>query len=936
MKHTLFFTWLLVISFLSKPLFSQVEKFDPNQKIPFDSTVIKGKLENGLTYYIKHNEKPKNKAELRLVVNAGSILENDSQQGLAHFVEHMCFNGTKHFDKNELESFLQSLGIEFGGDLNAYTSFDETVYMLSIPSEDIDTGLLVLRDWAGSVTFADDEIDKERGVILEELRLGRGAQQRMRDKYFPTLFKNSRYAERLPIGKKKIIETFPHDTLRSFYKDWYRPDLQAIIVVGDIDPKNVEKKIKSKFGDLKNPSKYRKRSEYPVPDHKETFVKVVSDKEAPYTVVQIYYKDDTSGVRTWGDYRESIAQDLFNGMLQKRLQELTQKPDPPFMYAYSGYGGLTRTKNSFTSFAIVGPGGIEKGLKSLLRENRRVKKYGFTQSELDRYKTEYLKNIEKSFKEKNKTKSARYVNEYVGNFLEDEPSPGIDKEYEYVKKELPRITLNDVNKYASKWIKDSNRVVIVAAPEKEGVVLPSEKEVLGWVEKSDNEETKAYEDKVSDKPLMATIPEAGTIVSDKRYKKIGVHEYLLDNGVKVVIKPTDFKDDEVLFYSYSFGGSSMFPDDEYLSAEKSSSIVIESGVNGFSKIELQKILSGKNVRVWPYVSTTKQGISGNSSKTDFETALQLINLYYTKPNFDKDAFTSYINKQKMILANLMEDPNYYFDNKVRHILANNHPRGNYMLTVEDLDKISLEKAEKAYLKMFGSAKNYTFFFVGNIDIDKDLPLIKKYLGSLPQGNETFMYRDLGIRPPKGPLKKVIYKGLDPKSQVRIYYTGEAEYKPYESYLLSSLGELLTIKLIENLREDMSGVYGVGASGYENAIPYGKYTFRIGFPCGPENVDKLTVAALKEVEKLKVPGPEEKDVEKVKATQLVNYKENIESNSYWLSSLSNSWQLKRNPEDILKVPEKIKSLNKKKLKKVANKFIKDTNKIEIVLMPETGK
>ena len=936
MKHTLFFTWLLVILFLSKPLFSQVEKFDPNQKIPFDSTVIKGKLENGLTYYIKHNEKPKNKAELRLVVNAGSILENDSQQGLAHFVEHMCFNGTKHFDKNELESFLQSLGIEFGGDLNAYTSFDETVYMLSIPSEDIDTGLLVLRDWAGSVTFADDEIDKERGVILEELRLGRGAQQRMRDKYFPTLFKNSRYAERLPIGKKKIIETFPHDTLRSFYKDWYRPDLQAIIVVGDIDPKNVEKKIKSKFGDLKNPSKYRKRSEYPVPDHKETFVKVVSDKEAPYTVVQIYYKDDTSGVRTWGDYRESIAQDLFNGMLQKRLQELTQKPDPPFMYAYSGYGGLTRTKNSFTSFAIVGPGGIEKGLKSLLRENRRVKKYGFTQSELDRYKTEYLKNIEKSFKEKNKTKSARYVNEYVGNFLEDEPSPGIDKEYEYVKKELPRITLNDVNKYASKWIKDSNRVVIVAAPEKEGVVLPSEKEVLGWVEKSDNEETKAYEDKVSDKPLMATIPEAGTIVSDKRYKKIGVHEYLLDNGVKVVIKPTDFKDDEVLFYSYSFGGSSMFPDDEYLSAEKSSSIVIESGVNGFSKIELQKILSGKNVRVWPYVSTTKQGISGNSSKTDFETALQLINLYYTKPNFDKDAFTSYINKQKMILANLMEDPNYYFDNKVRHILANNHPRGNYMLTVEDLDKISLEKAEKAYLKMFGSAKNYTFFFVGNIDIDKDLPLIKKYLGSLPQGNETFMYRDLGIRPPKGPLKKVIYKGLDPKSQVRIYYTGEAEYKPYESYLLSSLGELLTIKLIENLREDMSGVYGVGASGYENAIPYGKYTFRIGFPCGPENVDKLTVAALKEVEKLKVPGPEEKDVEKVKATQLVNYKENIESNSYWLSSLSNSWQLKRNPEDILKVPEKIKSLNKKKLKKVANKFIKDTNKIEIVLMPETGK
>ena len=927
---------ILVFYIIVSPLLAQENPVDINDKIPLDSKVIKGKLDNGITYYIRQNEKPKNKIELRLVVNAGSILENDSQQGLAHFVEHMCFNGTEHFKKNELVSFLQSLGIEFGSDLNAYTSFDETVYMLPVPAEDLDTGLLVLRDWASNVTFSGEEIDKERGVILEELRLGRGAQQRMRDKYFPTLFKNSRYAERLPIGKKEILETFPHDTLRDFYKEWYRPDLMAIVAVGDMNPAEVEKKIKEKFNSIKMPQKHRKRKYYPVPDHKETYVKVVSDKEAPYTMVQIIYKDDTDTTITWKDYKDDIAKNLFNGMMNKRLSELTQQPEPPFMYGYSGYGGLVRTKNSYMSVAIAGPDGIEKALKALLDENRRVKEYGFTQSELDRYKNEYLKRIEKQYKERNKTESSRYVREYMENFLKEEPSPGIEAEYQFTKKVLPDITLNQINKLSEKWIKDYNRVVVVAATKKEGIELPSDKQVMNWVTEADNKKVEAYIDNTSDRPLMSNIPTAVPYKNKKTYPKTGITEYTFDNGITVVIKPTQFKDDEIIFRGVSFGGTSIFNDNDYRSAEYSATLVKESGVNGFSKIELQKLLSGKNLRIMPFVYNSRQGFNGNSTGEDFETTLQLINLYFTKPNFDKNAFQSIVNKQKMLLPNLLKDPTYYFNDQVQHILAQNHPRGNYMITLEELDKLSFETAKKAYKKLFHGGNGYTFFFVGNIDPDKDIRLIEKYLGSLPKGTEKLMYRDLGVRPPKGPLKKIIYKGQDEKSYVKIYFKGDAKYSDKTDFLIGSLGKVLTIKLIENLREDKSGVYGVGANGYMSAIPYNYYSFMIAFPCGPENVDKLTDAALAEAYKLKTDGPLPEDVEKVKATQLVNLKEDMERNNYWLNQMDHIWSYNENPEKIINQKKNIEKLNVKELKNTAKKFIKDDTKIEIVLMPEKYK
>jgi len=928
-----------VLSFFiasSLPLWAQDFSAQLTEEIPFDSKVVKGKLDNGLTYYIRPNDKPENKVELRLVINAGSILEDDDQQGLAHFCEHMCFNGTEHFEKNELVSYLQSLGIEFGGDLNAYTSFDETVYMLPVPTEDpetVDKGLLVLRDWANGVLFTDEEIDKERGVILEELRIGQGAQQRMRDEYFPVMFKNSMYAERLPIGKKDILENFEYETIRRFYHEWYRPDLMAVVAIGDLDVDEMKQKIEDKFGDIKMPEKYRERKEFEVPDHQETYISVVSDKEAPYTMIQLMYKDDTEETKIWNDYRRDLAESMYNGMLRARLTELTKSANPPFMFGSTSYGGMVRTKNAYSSFAVVGPDGIENGLKTLLVENEKVLQHGFTQTELDRYKKEYLKRLEKQYNEREKTESERYVYEYINNFLEDEPSPGIEAEYKFAQKALPTIKLEEVNALAKDWIKDYNRVVVITAPEKEGMVLPKEEEVRTWLDEADKTKVDAYVDATSDRPLMDKIPAPAPIASMEKMEEIGVEVLTFDNGLRVVIKPTDFKNDEILVSAYSFGGTSLYNDEEFESAGYGSQLVSESGVNGFSKIELEKLLSDKNIRINPYIGDIEEGFNGNSTPKDFETLLQLIHLYFTAPNYNEEAFQSIIKKQKMFLPNLLQDPSTWYRDQVNRIVNDNNIRGGYIPSIEDLDKLSFDVAKRAYSERFANAGDFIFFFVGNIDMDKDVKLIQQYLGSLPGQKVAESFVDHKILPPKGPIEKVVHKGQDEKSMVTIYFTAAAPYDAKDKYLLQSLGDVLSIKLIENLREEKSGVYGVGARGSMSKLPDGKYRFSIGFPCGPENVDKLIEAAMTEVEKIKTDGPTQEDVDKTKETQRLDYKENLEKNRYWLSKLQSAWENQRDPDKILKVQEMIDALDIESLRAIANKYLKDDAKIQVVLMPE---
>jgi len=932
-KHL--FVWFLIIS-LSNTLLAQDINDQLSQKIPLDSEVLSGTFDNGLSYYIRQNAKPENKVELRLVINAGSILEDDDQQGLAHFCEHMCFNGTKHFKKNELVSYLQSLGIEFGSDLNAYTSFDETVYMLPVPSqkpETVDSGLLVLGDWANGVLFTDEEIDKEKGVILEELRIGQGAQQRMRDEYFPIMFKNSMYAERLPIGKKHLLETFDHERIRSFYHEWYRPDLMAVIAVGDLDPKVMKDKIEAIFGAIEMPEKYRERKLFDVPDHEETYISIVSDKEAAYTVIQLMYKDDTQNTDDWNDYRRNLTQSMYNGMLRSRLSELTKSVNPPFLFANTSYGGMVRTKNAYTSFAVVGPDGIETGLKTLLVENQRVKNHGFTQSELDRYKTIYLSRLEKSYKEKDKTESASYVGEYINHFLEGEPSPGIKAEYKFTEKMLPSITLEEVNKLANDWIKDNNRVVVIMAPEKENAALPTVEDVKTWLDDAETSNIEAYVDAVSDRPLMAETPELAKIKNTKKNEKLGTTTIEFENGLTAIIKPTDFKNDEIIVSAYSLGGTSLYDDDEFKSADMCTELVRESGVNGFSKIELDKLLAGKNISINPHISSIQEGFYGNSTPKDFETLLQLLNMYFTAPNFDIDAFNSSITKMKMYYPNSLQDPTQYYRDQVEHILANNHIRGNYIPTEQELEALDFDIAKKVYQERFANPGEFTFFFVGNINLDTDLKLIQQYLGSLKNSaSESQSFIDRGIRPPAGPKEVIINKGQDEKSMVSIYFTAEYPYSYMDNYLLKSLGDVLTIKLIENLREEKSGVYGVGAYGYMSKLPYHEYTFKIGFPCGPDNAQDLIDAALAEVDNLIKEGPTQEDVDKVKESQRLNNKENLKKNRFWLNALQNAYINDYKPENILNKEEMIDNLSVKSLKKTAKKHLKDSSMIKIVLMP----
>jgi zinc protease len=907
-----------------------------NEEIPLDPNVKVGILENGLKYYIRKNEKPEDKVELRLVVNVGSMMEEDNQQGLAHFLEHMAFNGTKNFEKNELVSYLQSVGVKFGADLNAYTSFDETVYILPIPSDDeeiLNQGLQVLEDWASTITLSEEEIDKERGVVIEEWRLGQGANQRMRDEWFPVMFKDSRYAERLPIGKKEVLENFDYATLRKFYQDWYRPNLMAIVAVGDIDVEEMEANIKERFGKLKNPENAPAREYYQIPDHKETLVSVVSDPEAQFTQIQLVYKHDLEKTHTLGDFRRDAIYSLYNGMLNQRLDELRESSDPPYLFAGTSYGSMLRTKSSYSSFAIVGEDGIEKGLKTIIRENERVKKYGFTPGEFERYKKTLLNQYESGFKERDKTESNQYASEYIRNFLSEEPIPGIEFEYEFYEKILPTIQLEEINSLAKNWITDENQVTVIMAPEKEGLVLPGESEILAIINEAENEPVDPYEDKDVASTFIETLPAPGKIISEKSLESVDATEITLSNGMRVVLKPTTYKNDEIIIRAYSMGGKSVYPLEDEEEASNASGIIGESGVDSFAPSDISKMLSGKSVNVSPYIGTYNEGMNGQTTPDDLETALQLIHLYFTAPRKDNDAFTSYVNKNKMLFQNLMSNPQFYFSDQSSRILTQNHPRGGGFPTVEELEKIDYNRAYNIYTERFSNAGDFIFFFVGSFDMETIKPLLETYMASLPGNNQAEEFTDLGIRPPSGTVKKVINKGTDQKSQVSMIYTDETTYDNDEAYYISSLGELLTNKLIEILREEKGGVYGVGANGSLSQIPYSSYTFRISFPCSPENVEDLIAATKEEIEKIKKEGVSEEDLKKIKETQLRDHKENLERNNYWISTLYSSYYNDLPLERINQYENRVDALTSDNIQKVAKKYLTEDNYIELVLKPE---
>jgi zinc protease len=931
----IFLFFLLVFLVFAQHLQGQ----ELTEKLPTDPHVKVGKLANGLTYYIRKNVKPEKKVELRLVVNAGSILEDDDQQGLAHFTEHMAFNGSANFQKNDIVSFLQSIGVEFGADLNAYTGFDETVYILPIPTdkkENVEKAFQILDDWASTVAFDPSEIDKERGVVLEEERSGRGAEERMFRITYPKMLEGSQYANRLPIGQVEVLKNFKPEAIRRFYKDWYRPDLMAVIVVGDIEPADAERLIKDHFSDLKIPPKAKRRLPANVPPRTKSEGLVVTDKEATHHLIDINYPYQPLGDQTTlGAYREFLMRNLFSSMLSQRMQELLQKEQPPFLYAANTFGGLARGYESYSAYAYLAKGGVEPAVRALVAENERARRFGFTEAELDRTKKMMLKSIERAYNERDKTESAGLAGEYIRHFLEQEPIPGIENEYKYYQKFLDEFTLDQINQYVAKTIPAANepKLVIFTGPEKADFKIPTGEELLRITQEAYQQQITPYEEKAIASSLMETKPQPGKITAEKKNDALGITELILDNGIKVILKPTDFKNDQVVLTASRPGGQYQYAASDRYNAEYAAALVSQMGIGSFSPVDLRKVLAGKNASVSARLGTISEGVNGQSSATDVETMLQLVNLYFTAPRKDLELFNSFINKQQSMYQNTAADPQYAFQDIMLQTLYKDHPWAPRLPKPETFSKINPDRALDIYRERFSNANGFTFVIVGKIDVASLKPLVETYLGSLPATMKTSSYKDVGLRPIKGPLKKEVNKGTEPKSLVRMFWNGEAKYSEDEAFKIQALVEIMNIKIIETLREDLSGIYGGGMYGSMNKYPYSSYSFGISIPCGPENVDKLISAMLSEIEKVKAAGPSETDLNKVKETWKQQFLVNVKDNGFWSRHLIQAIENGTEPERILTFEKRLAELKPADVQGIARKYLDMDNYVQFVLNPE---
>jgi zinc protease len=908
----------------------------PTDPMPVDSQITMGKFANGMRYYIRANKKPEKRAELRLVVNAGSTLEDDDQQGLAHLVEHMAFNGTKHFPKNEIISFMESVGMRFGADVNAFTSFDETVYMLTVPTdkpEVLDKGLLILEDWAHNLTFDPTETEKERGVVMEEWRLGRGANMRMLQKIFPVILKDSRYADRLPIGKPEIIQNGKAERLKQFYSDWYRPDLMAVVAVGDFDKAAVEKMLQNHFASIPAATKPRPRQEFDVPSHAETAYAIATDKEADVTTVDIETMLPARAEKTVGDYRQQTIDQLFSGMLSARFVEIAQQPNAPFLQAGAGRGNFfARSKDSATLFALVKEGETERGMEAILSEAERVSRFGFAATELERQKQNMLRNYERYAIEKENTESGDRADEYVRNFLTGEPLPSADDEYALHKKLLPGIALEEVNKLAKEWFPDRNRMVIVEAPDKPGVPAPDQARLAAVLKSIGAKELKPYVDTAASSSLLDAAPAPGKVVKTTTKESIGITEMELSNGVKVILKPTTFKEDEVLFRAASPGGTSLAPDSEYIPASTASQIVAAGGVGKFSAIDLRKMMAGKVASATPFINELSEGLTGNSSKKDLETMFQLIYLRFTQPRADANVFAAQATQAKALLSNQAAVPEFSFTNALMSARYQNHLRRRLM-TAEMVDQWSLDKSMAFYKDRFADASDFTFTFIGSFDVPTIQPLIEKYLASLPSLKRKETWKDVGARTPNDVVVKRVEKGVEPKSLSAIVFSGPFEYNQQNRIAIRAMSEILQRRLQETIREELSGSYSVNANPSYSRIPNPEYAITIDFGSSPDRTEALVKRVFDEIEKFKNEGPTEQQLTDERETLIREFERNSKLNNWLVGQISFRYENGEDPAGIWSFADLYKKIDKAMVQDAAKKYLDTKRYVEVMLFPE---
>lgn len=909
----------------------------PDEKVPLDPAITIGRLPNGMRYYVRRNPRPANRAELRLAVNAGSILEDDDQLGLAHVVEHMAFNGTKHFAGREITAFMESIGMQFGPSLNAFTSFDDTTFVLKVPTdrtETLERAFLILEDWAHGLTFDPREIDKERGVIIEEWRQGRGAATRLQDALFPVVLEGSRYAVRNPIGTPESLRSFTHDRLKQFYADWYRPDLMAVVAVGDFDAAVVERMIRQRFSKIPAPLLAKTRPLYPVPDRPGTRYAVATDPELQAASVTVFNKLPMREPSTVLSYRDRIIDHLYAAMLNARLGEVSRRADPPFLDAEVNRGIFVRTKEAATLSALAPPEKIGRALDALLTESERVARHGFTASELEREKRGLLRAYEQARSEKEKEESEPLAEEYIRNFLLDESLPGIAWEYEAHVRFLPGIALADVNALAREWTGDHNRVIFVSAPARPGLAVPSEKDLAGIVASVAAKRVEPYVDAGHAAALMESLPAPGTIARERTIPEAGITEWVLSNGARVLLHPNTFKQDEVVFRATSPGGTSLAADADYVAAATSAQVVAAGGVGDFDAVALNKVLSGTVATVIPFVDDSYVGLGGGGSARDLETILQLVHLHFTRPRADATAFEVLKGQLKTIVANRRESPERLFDDAAATALSQDHVRRR-PLTEAVLGEMSLDTSIRFFRDRFADASGFTFVFAGSVDLEAVKPLVARYLASLPSTGRKETWKDPGIRPPRGVVRRVVRKGLEPKSRVRLVFTGPFESEPSERVVLRVLGLVLEGQLGSVLREDQSGTYGVKVTADSEKVPVPAYDLSIDFACEPARVEDLVSRVFGEIDRLKMNDLSEYYLRTVRDALQREYETDSRENRYVVERIAEAAENGEDLAGIAREPAIFRGITGPAIQVAARRYLDTRNYVRITLLPEAG-
>jgi zinc protease len=904
-------------------------------KLPLDAAITTGRFDNGLRYFIRRNSEPRDRAELRLAVNVGSLVEDDDQLGLAHFVEHMAFNGTEHFPKQALIAFLESTGMRFGPSINAFTSFDETVYMLQIPTdkpEILQNAFLALEDWAHNVSFDADEIDKERGVIIEEWRLRRGAGARMQDKQFPILLKGSRYAERLPIGTTEVLQNFEHDRLRKFYADWYRPDLMSVIVVGDLDTAVVQGLLQKHFASIPTATSPRPLPAFDVPKQPGTLYAIATDPEATNATVAVYSKMALRDHTTVGAYRQQIVESLFGGMLSERFSEIAQKPDAPFLGAGAARGLFVKSAEASMLQALVHEDQIDAGLQALFVEAERVARFGFTGTEFERQKTNMLRGLERMIAEKDKRPSSMLAAEYVRHVTQDEPVPGLEYEFALYQRFLPEITLAEVNSLAREWTPDGNRVVMVSAPEKSGLTIPDEATLASMIDAAAKAELEPYEDTGELAPLVESLPEPGSVTKTTTIEEIGVTEWQLSNGIRVVLKPTDFKEDEVVFRGFSHGGTSLAATDALIPAQTASQVVTLGGLGQFSNIDLGKVLTGKVASANASIGETSESIGGGGSPKDLETMFQLIHLRFTSPRSDPVMFGVMKSQFGAMMANQEATPAYAFNRALTSAMTQDHPRAQPM-TVERLDELDLDASMAFYKDRFADASDFTFIFVGSFTVDGIRPLVERYLASLPSTGRSESWKDTGVRTPEGVVTREVRKGLEPQSRAAIVFTGPFTYDQAGRVAIRAMADVLQTRLRETLREELGGTYSVSVGASYDKIPREEYSVTIQFGSAPDRTEALVTRVFDEIAKLKADGPTDKQVSDVREQLLRVYETSMRQNGYLMSQIAFKYELGEPPATILEPPQHYRALTPAIVQAAAKEYLNTSRYVKVTLFPE---